>query len=212
MKSHLLWLCSISAMLMLACNSPAQKTEAKHDTVIKKSTTVTKTTDTVAVTDTSDSECPRDKSSPVIKKSVFPDAQFALQADGRTGIETLTLTDGDKVTITQMGCEYFILKFKFETTHFAADTTDVRYWSNAALTFMRKVNKGLDVPLDVAEALNKLSARIEQDKKASQNKLELGEEIDFGGPDPRQYLIIERVSKLDNQRFAVEVSLSYGPM
>ena len=84
-----------------------------------------------------------------VKKDEFLDARFALQPDGRTGIETLTLTDGDKVTLTQSGCEYFILKFKFETSRFAADTTNVPYWGNAALSFMRKIEKGLDVPLDV---------------------------------------------------------------
>ena len=134
-----------------------------------------------------------------------------LLVDGRTGIETLKL-NGDQVTITQSGCEYFTLKFRFETSRFKADTTNVPYWSNAALTFMRKLNKGLDVPLHIALALDKLYARIAQDRSTAQKMLELGEEIEFGGADPREYLVIERISRLADQRFAVKLSLSYGPM
>lgn len=77
---------------------------------------------------------------------------------------------------------------------------------------MRELNKGLDVPLDIALALDKLYARIAQDRSTAQKMLELGEEIDFGGADPREYLVIERISRLADQRFAVKLSLSYGPM
>jgi hypothetical protein len=213
MKSPLVWLYLPSAMLLLACNPSAQQSSAKQDSVVKAMPMrSTAASDSLADRDTAATDCPRDRSAPVIQKTVFPAARFALQADGRTGLETLTLADGDQVIITQSGCEYFILKFRFVTSRFAADTIDVLYWSNAALTLMRSVSKGLDVPLDVNGALTQLSRRIDQDKVASQKKLELGEEIDFGGPDPRQYLILERITQLAGQRFAIEVSLNYGPM
>ena len=77
---------------------------------------------------------------------------------------------------------------------------------------MRQVAKGIDVPLQVDTALNKLALRLEKDKLGNGIKLAVGEEIDFGGPDPRQYLIIDRVTRLANQRYAIEVSLSYGPI
>jgi hypothetical protein len=103
-----------------------------------------------------------------------------------------------------------VLRFRFETSRFAADTSDVEYWGNTGSTLMSEVKKGLKTPFDIAQALNKLSARLEQGKSGS--SLNLGDEIDFGGPDPRQYLVIERVSKLTDNSYALELSLNYGPI
>jgi len=210
-KTNRVWLCLLTAVLMNACKQPAKAPASKKDTIAKtEKSIIAVPAAEQSVTDTD--ECPRGVAEPVVKKDVFPKANFALQPDHRTGIETLTLNDGEKVTIKQLGCEYYILSFKFETSRFAADTNDVAYWANAALSLMHKVNKGIDTPLEISEALTKLSGRIEKDKSGSGDKLKLGEEIDFGGPDPRQYLTIERITKLADQRYAIELSLSYGPI
>jgi len=199
----------VSSLFLYACTQPAKKNEpvkkAQPKTAIAPAAKVN-----VAATDTD--ECPRGIAEPVVNKSVFPDAQFALQPDHRTGIETLTLKDGDKLILKQSGCEYYTLSLTFETSRFAADTADVAYWGDKALLLMRQVAKGIDVPLQVDTALNKLALRLEKDKLGNGIKLAVGEEIDFGGPDPRQYLIIDRVTRLANQRYAIEVSLSYGPI
>ncbi|WP_158827417.1 hypothetical protein [Mucilaginibacter lacusdianchii] len=205
------------AMLFIAfvfgCKQPAKTPASKKDTVVKvHNKPAPATSQAPADTAVTDDECPKGAAEPVLKKSVFPDARFVLQPDHRTGIETLTLKDGDKLTIKQSGCEYYILTFQFETSHFAADTTDITYWSEVTLSLMRNINKGLDTFLDTNEALNKLSARIEKAKANTADKLVLGDEIDFGGPDPRQYLIIERISQLADQRYILEVSLYYGPI
>lgn len=206
-------MCVLIAVSLHACKQPDKTPANKKDTVTKTQTKTVTTPTPKAITDTTGmDECPRGVAEPVVKKDVFPDAHFALQPDKRTGIETLTLKGGDKLILTQSGCEYYRLNFRFETSRFAADTGNVAYWGNAALSLMRQVVSGLDVPLEIDTALSKLSARLDRDKSHYEEKLALGEEIDFGGPDPRQYLIIERVTRLADQRYAVEVSLSYGPI
>jgi hypothetical protein len=206
-------MCALIAFSLHACKQPGKAPANKKGTVTKTQTKTLTTPSPNTVTDTTGmDECPRGVAEPVVKKGVFPDARFTLQPDKRTGIETLTLKGGDKLILTQSGCEYYRLNFRFETSRFAADTGNVPYWGNAALSLMRQVASGLDVPLEIDTALSKLSARLDRDKSHNEEKLALGEEIDFVGPDPRQYLIIERVTRLADQRYAVEISLSYGPI
>lgn len=210
-KGVLLYLMAI--LVLNACKQPSKAPAAKQDTLKKVATAPATPTVQKTVTDTvNEDECPRGASEPVVKKTVFPNAQFTLQPDHITGIETLTLNNGDKLTIKQSGCEYYVLAFRFETSRYAADTTDVTYWSSTALTLMREVVKGVDVPLEMNVALNKLSARLEKDKLNSESKLTLAEEIDFGGPDPRQYLTIDQITQLSNQHYVVQISLTYGPI
>lgn len=213
-RISLVILCILPATLFNACKHGDKKPAITKIAVVKPKDTVAVTSSTANInaTDTTTDECLRAVSEPVVKKSVFPDATFRLEPDHRTGIETLTLPNGDKVTIKQSGCEYFTLTFKFETSRFAADTTNMAYWSNATLQLLRQVVKGIDTPLEMENALAKLSARIENAKTVKEDQLSLNEDIDFGGPDPRQYLTIERVGQLAEQRYVIEVSVSYGPM
>jgi hypothetical protein len=207
-------LCGVLVIVLYGCKQPAKPQVKKADTIVNTDTTsinavpVVKTTTDTAVTD----DCPRGAAEPVVKKDVFPDTHFALQADHKTGIETLTLPTGDKLIIKQYGCEYYNLNFKFETSRYGADTTNIPYWSNAALLLLRQASKGLHSPLEISAALKKLSARLENDRSAPGHELAIGEEIDFGGPDPRQYLTLDRITQLPNRQYAVEIQLSYGPI
>lgn len=165
-----------------------------------------------AVTDTlNPADCPRAAATPVAKKSTFPDARFVLQPDHHTGIETFTLPKGDKITIKQSGCEYYVLDIRMETSRFAADTTDLPYWGDATIQLIREVNKGISTPLEISKGLNKLAARLQADKN-SKDRLKQDEEIDFGGTDPREYLTFNRISQLADQRFLLEIIFSYGPI
>ncbi|WP_345953954.1 hypothetical protein [Mucilaginibacter sp. PAMB04168] len=203
--------CLFTAVLLQACKQPRKTHATQQDTVTTPVKAPVLVPTHEAATDTVD-DCPRGAAEPVIKKDIFPAATFTMQADHRTGIETLTFDDGDKLMIKQSGCEYYRLDFRFETSRFEADTTNVTYWSNTGLSLMRRAIKGLDTPLEIGKALNNLSARLEKDKSGSGTNLTLGEEIDFGGSDPRQYLTIDRITRLANQRYAIELSLSYGPI
>ncbi|WP_211166233.1 hypothetical protein [Mucilaginibacter robiniae] len=170
-------------------------------------------TDSTTASDTTTDDCPRAAAEPFIKRNVFPDAQFTLLADHKTGLETFNLADGDQVSIKESGCEYYTLSFRLETSRFAADTTDIPYWSNAAFSLLHKLDKGLvETPFDMEKMFKNVSARIKEDQVNPQNKLKLGEQIDFGGEDFSQFLIIDRVTRLADQRYALEFSMSYGPM
>jgi hypothetical protein len=213
LTSHSGWLSLLLIVLLSACNQHGNKPLQQQAVTKLSQTTSAAPTGTITDTDSiATDECPRGAAEPVIKKDIYPKARFALQPDKRTGIETLDLPNGDKLTINQSGCEYYVLTFRFETSRFTADTTDIIYWSTVALAMMQQVNKGLDTPLEIDVALKKLSARIDKDELGTEDKLKLDDEIDFGGPDPRQYLIISRIQKIGNQRYAVELSLNYGPI
>jgi hypothetical protein len=203
--------CMLTLLFLQSCNQSEKRPAGNKDTV-RVLTAVPKTEplkNPIADTLTA-GDCPLGPAEPVLKKDLYPRATFALQSDKRTGIETLLLENGDKLIIKQSGCEYYVLHFRFETSRFEADTSDMAYWSNTALTMLRQINKGLRTPLDIAEAFKQLSARLEQGKSGA--KLNIGDEIDFGGPDPRQYMIIERISKTADNRYLLELSLNYGPI
>ncbi|WP_374949942.1 hypothetical protein [Mucilaginibacter sp.] len=208
-KSFSVWPYLMALSLLCGCDQAGKTAvekkivkKSKSDTVISLPATKPTVTDT-----TQQSDCPRAASESVVKTNVFPNAHFNLQADRMTGIETFTLPEGDKVKIIQSGCEYYTLKFQIETARFAADTTDITYWENASVILMKEVNKGLHTPLEISKGLEKLSAQKNADKP-----LQLGDEIDFGGPDPREYLSIDRIGQLAGQRYLIEITFSYGPM
>lgn len=212
-KRCLLALCALLTVVIGACNQHGQNTAVKQrpKSKINNIPPPVAAATKQAAADTDTLECPRGAALPVIKKTVFPDARFALQADRTTGIETLTLASGDKVSVKQSGCEYYVLGVRFETSHFAADTTNLAYWGHASLELMHSLSKGLDCPLEISNALKKLSKKLDSGS-TGQSGLQLGDEIDFGGPDPRQYLTLDRITQIDSQHYAIELSFSYGPI
>lgn len=88
----------------------------------------------------------------------------------------------------------------------------MQYWANAVLLLMREVNKGISTPLAIDNGLEKLAARLQADRSKNQSGLTLNEEIDFGGPDPRQYLTIDRISKPADGHYLLKITFSYGPI
>jgi hypothetical protein len=185
-------------------NNKVQSSKHGHTIAVKAPQT---TSDTITADD-----CPRGEAEPVVQKSAFPDARFSLHQNKREATETLTLNTGDQVTITHSGCEYYTLSIRFETSRFKADTANIGYWSHAALLLMRALNQGIKTPLGISRGLDSLDARIQKQKVNPSLPLALNNEIDFGGPDPREYLSIDRVTQLPNGRYALVISFSYGPI
>jgi hypothetical protein len=62
--------------------------------------------------------CVRGQAEPVVKKLVYPNSQFQLQADSLTAIEIVNFSNGDKLIIRNWGCESYILTFRFEASRF----------------------------------------------------------------------------------------------
>jgi hypothetical protein len=213
-KTNKIWLCLIGFLIVFSCTQPPKAPAVKKVIVKERADTMTAVPVTQpAVADSIDpTECPRGAAEPVVKATVFPNAHFALRPDHITGIETFNLPQGDKITIKLSGCEYYTLTFQIETSRFAADTTDMPYWGNVALLLMREINKGISTPLEIDNALKKLALRLQADKSTPNNQLKLNEEIDFGGPDPRQILTIDRISQPVNQRYIMQITFSYGPI
>ena len=207
------FICMLSAMLLYACRRPEKKVISP---VISSDTARIAPKDlpaTVTAVDTTGfSDCPVGKPESVVNKQVFPGSKFRMSADGTVGTETLDLDSSDHVEIRISGCEYYTLTVVLETSRFAADTTNLPYWFDKTENIMRKVNTGLNTPLELNIALKNLATRLQKDKSTTSGRLSLGEEIDFGGPDPRAYLSINRISKIAPKKYQVELSFSYGPV
>ncbi len=212
-KTYLIVAALICCLLLENCKPSAKQWAATKSDRPERAEEVKMPVDSPQTVDTStDDDCPKGAATPVVKQALYPSAKFVLQPDRRTGVETLELPDGDRLLIKQSGCEYYVLTFTFETSRFSADTANIIYWGNAALSLMHSVEKGLQTPLDINGALSELANRLKGDETTAAEPLKLEEELDFGGPDPRQYLTLNRISRLARQRYQVELSLSYGPI
>ena len=155
------------------------------------------------------SDCIRGQAAPVVKKSVYPNAVFKLYPDNHTGIETMDLKGGDKLTIKNWGCEYYVLTFRFETGRFQADTTNTVYWLGKAALLMKEIQAGIDAPLNLQDGIEAVSIQLASMDSGSYG---LGEEIVFKDDMIRDFVTLDRIQRINEQRFAVEISFATGPL
>jgi len=104
----------------LAACSPSDKKEVATNQTFRDSEKAVQETDQ----DTTDFDCTRGEPEPSLDSTVFPNRQFLL-IDRKSATEAVNLENGDKITIRHGGCEYFIQTYRFETSRFQADTTDI---------------------------------------------------------------------------------------
>ena len=161
---------------------------------------------------TTQTKCIRGAAKPIINKSIYPKTTFVLQPDSITGIETVTFENGEKLTIKNWGCEYYVLTFRFETSRFQQDTTDLKYWFKTATRLVTEIFNGVDAPIDIKKGLNQLKNHIESDQPTNFKNLKLGDEIDFGGSQIRNFVSVDRIEKLTDKKYAVEISFATGPL
>jgi hypothetical protein len=159
-----------------------------------------------------DSGCTRGAAEPVVNKAVFPHTTFRLQPDKRTGIETVTFSNGDKVTIRNGGCEYYELRFRFETSRFAQPTTALEPWFRTAATLMTGMLKGLNAPIDIGQGVRALRAYTNQGKKTHYRNLALGKAIFFGPETMRSMVVVDHLEKGAGKKRVVEVRFAIGPL
>ncbi len=152
--------------------------------------------------------CTRSQAEPILNKDVYPQATFVLQPDSITGIETVVLDQGDKLIIKNWGCEYYILTFRFETTRFKTANSDLDYWFSAASMLMDEIKSNLNAPINIENGILKLNDYISKNR----SDLKLGEEIDFGTEEIRSFVTVDKIEDLSNDRRAVEISFSVGPL
>lgn len=157
-------------------------------------------------------DCVRGQAAPVIQKADYPNTIFLLQPDSITAIETVTFDNGDKLIIRNWGCEYYVLTFRFETSKYQHDTTDLAFWFRSADGLMTSMLGGLDAPIDIKRGLVLLDSYISRDEKNGYKNLQLGEEIDFGTNDIRSFLTVDRIEKINDKNFGVTISFTTGPL
>lgn len=194
---------------LFACNSSLDR----QDEIVEKSVTI----DSVKLTNTKASQtineqdqrnnCVRGQAEPVIQKKVYPNTSFVLQPDSLTAIEIVNFDNGDKLTIKNWGCEYYILTFRFETSRFKADTTAMKYWYATAYKIMTEMKKGIDAPINIEKGLAALNEHISK----NEFDLKLQTEIDFGGEEIRDFVSVEQIEKLSENNYALTISFTTGP-
>ncbi len=157
--------------------------------------------------------CVRSIPQPIINKSVFPNSKFVLKNIDYgavivpLGLETVEFNNGDKLVITNSGCEYFMLSFEFETSQGKGDVADAKYWFARSVELMRQTEKGINKSIDLSQGIKAL----EDYSKGNTNPL-IDQDVDYGGQDIRSFFKLEEVKKLANNKFMVRVSFSVGPL
>jgi hypothetical protein len=158
-------------------------------------------------------QCVRSIPQPIVKKAVFPNTNFALKDIDYVGVvvplglETVELSNGDKVAITNSGCESFTLSFQFETSRFTGKVQDTKYWLARSVELMQLIEPGLETSLNLKQGINML----EKYMKTAANPA-IGHEIDYGGQEIRSIVQLADVKQLGNQSFTVKVIFSTGPL
>ncbi len=185
---------------LFACNSATDRQKKTSEKPLADSVALTEKQ--IVLTD-----CARGAAEPIIKKTVYPQTTFVLQPDSLTGIETVTFDNGDNLTIKNWGCEYYVLTFRFETSRFQQDTTNLDFWFKSAASLTSEVFDGLEAPIDLQKGIDKLVAHVDNNEI-----LKLRDEIDFGAGDIRSFVSVDRVEKVTDKKYAVEISFATGPL
>lgn len=155
-------------------------------------------------------ECIRGQAEPIVLKSVFPKTEFNLNNDSISGIETILINESEKVTINNVGCEFYTLNFVFETKKYKGEFTNLNYWYQASYELVNEIKIGLDSPIDIELGLKFFKKYIEKNKKG----LQLNTEIDFGPTEPnaiRNFVTLHEITKIEDKYF-VNISFTVGPL
>lgn len=162
-----------------------------------------------AENETTNNDCMRGQPEPVIKKSVFPNATFTPQPIGHVAEERATLPNGDILIIRHAGCEYLVLTFRFETSRFRADTTNTMYWLPIVEIMMQEIIPGIDAPIDIPKAVKFIPLHL---ALLDSRPYELGEEMVVNNDIIREFVTLDRIQQVDDNRFAVELSFTRGAL
>lgn len=153
------------------------------------------------------SDCTRAMPERVVKKRVFPRTTFALNKKKREAIEKVSFPNGDRLTITNSGCEYYYLEFRYETGRFRGSATNTKYWYRRAVELIDGTRRGIDAPIRMADASAALKKYVNTEARPI-----YGGEIDYGEGAIRNFIIFESVKKIGRGRVAVTLAFAIGPL
>jgi hypothetical protein len=212
MRIFTYFILTLFSFLAISCQQPNGKRQPINwnDSLAKKQDKAV--SENTLPAETKEYQCTRGQATPIIDKSVYPNTTFQIQADSITAIETVVFENGDKLVIHNWGCDYFVVTFRFETSRFIEDTTDLEAWFKHANTLTASVLSALNVPIEIERGLVYLNSYMDWDENNGHQNLQLGKQLDFGGSDMRSFLTIDRIEKLSDNRTAVEISFSEGPL
>jgi hypothetical protein len=100
-----------------------------------------------------------------------------------------------------------VLTFRFETTRFQADTTDINYWMDKIVILMTEIENSIDAPLDIPAGTLATRNYLNANKTYS-----LGEEIVFDDDIIRDFVTFDRVQWIGDEKYAIEISYATGPL
>ena len=152
-------------------------------------------------------DCVRGRPEPVVKNNIFPKTTFTFLSDSSIAFEIIEFDNGDNLVITHSGCEYYVLTFRFVTARFQNDTTNSKYWFEKALQLINESAKGIDAPIRLDSAITALTA---YSNKTDTPKFR--EEIDYGETEIRNFVSVDRVQKINDKRFSIELTFAIGPL
>ncbi|MDO7884167.1 hypothetical protein [Hymenobacter cheonanensis] len=150
--------------------------------------------------------CVRGQAEPIIKKNYFPATSFVLQPDSMTGVETVRFKNGDKLIITNWGCESYVLTFRFETSRFRANNSNLNYWYAAAGELMNETVPGVDAPVDIKAGVRALKSYAAKNAR----HLRIRTELDFGGGEAARIATFDTIAKMPGNRTEVVLSFTAG--
>lgn len=173
-------------------NLDSSKTETIKDTIIPKT------------------DCVRGQATSLVKKDIYPDAIFKLNADSLTSNESFQLKNGDKVNIHNYGCEYYVLTFTIETTRFPNENYKNEFWYKAIADLMEEISVSVDAPVRLVEGI--LALRQYAESKTEGNQMELATPIYYGESDISFSVTIDKIDQLNKNIKSIEVTFAVGPL
>lgn len=186
---------------LIACSSKSESETSAKQTIVDNTDSL-KPLDKVP----SDYDCIRGEPEPSLDLNVFPTRQFT-SISKTTAIETASLTNGDKLIIKHGGCEYFIQTYRFETSRFQADTSKIILWYKNTVKLLSEIESANKSPIDIKAGLYSMINYID-----TYSEKNLKEEIEIVNSEIRQFLTLDRIELLENNRFGIEVTFSIGPL
>ncbi|MBP6732740.1 MAG: hypothetical protein KA149_11815 [Chitinophagales bacterium] len=199
-------------LLLAGCNQAAKPANSKQPVQIEDTADFSGITTPLPIADSLPEQdifnCVRGQAEPIVDTQDYPNTFFKF-LDTISATETVYFDNGDKLIITNTGCEYYVLRFRFETSKFTSDTTNLGYWYDAASSLVTSMLGGLDAPIDIKRGLVYLSSYCGRDRKNNYRNLKLNDEIAY---ENNCVVTLEQIEKISDTRYAVVISFYTGPL